>query len=194
MFAGRVIAAKGAGVLIRAVARLQAELLICGDGRDLEAMRRLARRLGIAERVHFTGWLAPRELSDQLAEASIVALPSVWPEPFGLVGIEALAAGRPAIASATGGVGDWLQQGVSGLMVPPGNVSALARALDQLLADPARQRTMGAAGKQTVAARFSQQRHLAVLFQAYAAAARGWQAPRNRQAPPAVLPARAALA
>ena len=54
-------------------------------------------------------------------------MPSLWPEPFGLVGIEALAAGRPVVASATGGIGDWLEDGVGGLMVPPGDPGALAR-------------------------------------------------------------------
>lgn len=183
VFAGRVIPAKGADVLIRAAAGVQAEVYICGDGRQVDALRRLARRLHVAQRVHFTGWLAPPQLAEQLTSASVAVLPSVWPEPFGLVGIEALAAGTPAIASATGGVRDWLQDGVNGLAVAPADVMALARALDALLADPERQRSMAAAGRQLVTERFSQRRHLAALREAYAAARRSWQPPAGGTEP-----------
>ena len=95
------------------------------------------------------------QLAREFANASVVVVPSLWPEPFGIVGIEALAAGRPVIASATGGIGDWLEDGVCGLCVPPGDAGALARALNELLADPERQDAMGAAGKADRRARFS---------------------------------------
>ncbi len=180
VFAGRVIDAKGVGVLIRATRELDAEVVICGDGWRTEAMRRLASRLGVAERVHFRGWLGPEQLAGELAEASVVALPSLWPEPFGLVGIEALAAGRPVVASLTGGVGDWLQDGVNGLGVAPGDVTELARTLGELLEDPARQAEMGAAGQAMVAARFSPERHVERLLAAYRDAQSSWQTEAER--------------
>jgi type III pantothenate kinase len=133
-------------------------------------MRALAARLGVAVRVVFTGWLGPDELSQQLADASVVVMPSLWPEPFGLVGIEAFAAGRPAVASATGGIGDWLTDGVSGLAVPPADEVALAGALRELLGDAERQRQMGRAGRDTVQERFTREHHVAALLDAYAAA------------------------
>jgi glycosyltransferase involved in cell wall biosynthesis len=176
VFAGRVVAPKGVGVLIRAARAVDAEFVICGDGFGLDAMRRLARRLGVDERVCFRGWLSAEELARELAEASLVVMPSVWPEPFGLVGIEALATGRPVVASCTGGIGDWLEDGVNGLCVKPGDPRALARALNELLADPMRQLAMGAAGKQMVAARFSRQHHLAALLDAYRTARSTWEA------------------
>jgi glycosyltransferase involved in cell wall biosynthesis len=174
VFAGRIVAPKGLAVLIRALRNVEAELVVCGDGVRLPAMRRLANRLGIAERVRFAGWLGVEELAQELADASLLALPSVWPEPFGLVGIEALAAGRPAVASATGGITDWLRHGVNGLAVPPGDAGALATALEQLLADPARQATMGAAGRELVASSFSRERHVDALREAYATARSNW--------------------
>ena len=180
VFAGRVVAPKGVGILIRAARSVDAEFVICGDGWRLDAMRRLARRLGVQERVCFKGWLSAEELARELAEASVVAVPSLWPEPFGLVGIEALAAGRPVVASSTGGIGDWLEDGVNGLRVRPGDPRALARALNELLADPTRQQAMGAAGKQMVAARFSAQHHLAALLDAYRTARTTWEANRVR--------------
>jgi glycosyltransferase involved in cell wall biosynthesis len=174
LFAGRVVAPKGVAVLIRAARTVDAEFVICGDGWRLDAMRRLARRLGVSERVTFKGWLGAEELAHELAEASVVVIPSVWPEPFGLVGIEALAAGRPVIASLTGGIGDWLQDGVNGVSVTPGDVPELARALNEVLADPAGQAQMGAAGRQMVSSRFSAERHVSALVEAYGAARSRW--------------------
>ncbi len=180
VFAGRVVRPKGVAVLIRAAREVDAEFVICGDGRLLEPMRDLARRTGVQDRVSFTGWLSPDRLAQELADASVVAMPSLWPEPFGLVGIEALAAGRPVIASATGGVGDWLEHGVSGLCVKPGDVGELARALNELLADPQRQHAMGAAGREAVNRRFSPERHLAGVLEAYGEARSRWQQSRRQ--------------
>jgi glycosyltransferase involved in cell wall biosynthesis len=176
VFAGRVVRPKGVDVLIRAAAAVEgAEFVLCGDGRDVDRMTALAARLGIADRVHFSGWLDAGALAQQLADASVVVVPSLWPEPFGLVGIEGFAAGRPAVASATGGIGDWLTDGVSGLAVPPADVRALAGALAELLDDPERQRRMGEAGRETVEARFTVEHHVRALLDAYRAAESAWR-------------------
>jgi glycosyltransferase involved in cell wall biosynthesis len=179
LFAGRLAAPKGVEVLIQAAADVDCELVICGEGWRLEAARKLAQRLGIAGRVRFTGWLDADALAREIAEASVVALPSLWPEPFGLVGIEALAAGRPVVASATGGVADWLDHGRSGLLVEPGDAAALAGALNELLDDPERQRTMGEAGRDSVARHFSAASHIAALLDCYRDARAGWLAQRS---------------
>jgi glycosyltransferase involved in cell wall biosynthesis len=175
VFAGRLVLPKGIAVLIRAARRVDAEFVVCGDGWRLEQMRRLARKLGVDERIEFRGWLSSEALAVELAEASLVAMPSLWPEPFGLVGIEAFAAGRPVIASATGGVGDWLQDGVNGLTVRAGDERELAAAIERLLDDPDRQARMGAAGRRTVAERFSEERHVAALLGAYETARENWE-------------------
>jgi glycosyltransferase involved in cell wall biosynthesis len=174
VFAGRIVRPKGVDVLIRAARDVDAEFVICGDGRELEPMRSLAAELGVKERVRFRGWLDADQLAEELANASIVVVPSVWPEPFGLVGIEGHAAGRPAVASSTGGIVDWLEDGVSGLCVPPGDPGRLAQALNDLLADPQRRRAMGIAGKEAVAARFSSDTHLRALLEGYRAARSTW--------------------
>lgn len=175
VFAGRIVLAKGIHILIRAARHVDAEFVICGEGRRLEDMRRLAREQGIAERVVFKGWLDADSLAEEFANASLLVMPSVWPEPFGLVGIEALAAGRPAVASSTGGVPDWLEDGVGGLSVAPGDEAALAGALEELLADPARQQRMGIAGRSHVAERFSPERHAAALLHGYRMARSSWR-------------------
>ncbi len=175
VFAGRIVKPKGLGVLIRAARHVEGEFVICGEGFQAQAMRELAQRLGVERRVHFRGWLDEQELAQELADASVVAVPSLWPEPFGLVGIEALAAGRPVIASATGGIGEWLHEGRTGMSVRPGDPKALARALGELLGDPARQHSMGLAGKQLVEARFSPERHVEALVRAYGSARSAWE-------------------
>jgi glycosyltransferase involved in cell wall biosynthesis len=173
VFAGRIVAPKGVAVLIRAARDVDAEFVICGDGWQSDAMRRLAQRLGLGDRISFKGWLGAEDVARELADASIVVVPSLWPEPFGLVGIEALAAGRPVIASSTGGIADWLEDGVNGVCVRPGAPAELARALDELLADPERQRAMGMAGQEMVAGRFSPERHVSALIEGYRAACSG---------------------
>jgi glycosyltransferase involved in cell wall biosynthesis len=175
VFAGRVVLPKGVAVLIRAARSVDAEFVICGDGWRLEEMRELAGRSGVRDRIDFKGWLGGAELAGELADASIVVVPSIWPEPFGLVGIEAFAAGRPVVASATGGITDWLEDGVNGLSVRPGDSAALADALNGLLADPARQQAMGAAGSTTARERFSAERHVAALLDAYRSARETWE-------------------
>jgi D-inositol-3-phosphate glycosyltransferase len=105
----------------------------------------------------------------------------VWPEPFGLVGIEALALGRPVVASTTGGISDWLTDEV-GIGVRAGDPDELAGALHALLSDPDRRRELGAAGRRLVAERFSPERHVQRLLEAYDGARSSWEASRK---PPA---------
>jgi glycosyltransferase involved in cell wall biosynthesis len=179
LFAGRLVAAKGPAVLIRAAREVDADFVLCGEGRDREALERLAARLGVGERVRLAGWLAGEELARELARATVVAVPSVWPEPFGLVGIEALAAGRAVVASATGGITDWLEDGETGLAVRPGDARALARALERLIADPPLRRALGERGRVLVAARFTPERHVEDLLAAYTRAAAMWPGARR---------------
>lgn len=183
VFAGRLVREKGVEILIRAAQRVDAEFVICGDGRRLASLRKLAERSGVAGRFVFKGWLGPERLAREFASASVVVVPSLWPEPFGLVGIEALAAGRPVVASATGGVGDWLDDGVSGLCVKPGDVEALAHALNRLLADPRLQHAMGLAGREAVETRFSTERHLEAILDAYSRARTAWASGGHPHAP-----------
>ena len=176
VFAGRFVRLKGIDVLIEAARTVEAEFVLCGDGRELDAMRAFARERGVEHRVRFTGWLGAADLAQQLADASVVAVPSTWPEPFGLGGIEGFAAGRPAVASATGGITDWLDHGESGLAVAPGDAVGLAAALGELLDDPVRQEQMGGVGRERAAARFSAERHVAVLLGGYERAREHWLA------------------
>jgi glycosyltransferase involved in cell wall biosynthesis len=83
--------------------------------------------------VSFLGWKQPAEIEREIAEAWVVAAPSLWPEPLGLVALEAMVRGVPVIASAVGGFAEIIEDGVSGMLVPNGDVSALAEGLTAIL-------------------------------------------------------------
>jgi glycosyltransferase involved in cell wall biosynthesis len=162
LFMGQVVRGKGLDLLLTAVARLQGEwsLDVAGDGPQLEECREQAVRLGIGGRVNFAGWVEHASLHDRLRQSSFVVVPSRWPEPFGMVGIEAMSRGRAVVAFATGGIPDWLEDGVTGVLARPGDPDSLAAGMQRLLDDPGLSQTMGRAGRESVALNFSHRRFL----------------------------------
>ena len=136
-FAARMTALKGGDVLIRAVAEASARLgaplrlTMMGDGPQRPAWERLARDRGLD--CTFTGWQSGAARWRWLAEATVLAVPSTWPEPFGLVGLEAAALGVPAVAFDVGGVREWLRPGENGYLAA-GNPPSAAAFADALVA------------------------------------------------------------
>lgn len=153
----RLAEVKGQRVLLDALARLDAHLVLVGrdletDGAYERGLREQVDRLGIAERVVFAG---PREdVPALLAGCEVFCLPS-FEEGLPLTVLEAMAQGRPVVATAVGGTPEAVVDGETGLLVPPGDVDALADALRSLLADPARARRLGEAGLARARERFS---------------------------------------
>lgn len=140
LFLGRMTTLKGGDVLVRAVGRVASDLgrplrlVMAGDGPQRAAWHRLAIRERVA--AEFPGWLNASGRLAAMAQASVLAVPSIWPEPFGLVGLEAAARGVPAVAFDTGGISQWLRHDVSGLLVPPaGGYRGMATALATVLND-----------------------------------------------------------
>jgi glycosyltransferase involved in cell wall biosynthesis len=88
----------------------------------------------------------PQVMAAHLA-ATVTAVPSLWPEPWGQVAAEAAVCGRPVVASAGGGLGELVRDGETGLLVPPGDPVALAAALDRVVADPELAARLGSAGR-----------------------------------------------
>lgn len=133
LFAGRVVPSKGARSLVRALARLDEQrrpvLRIAGDGPDLEPTLREARAYGV--RIEAIGRLDAPAMRDAYDRSTIVAMPSLWGEPFGLVGIEAFARGRPVAAYDAGAIGEWLDGG--GRIVARGDETAFGDAVASLL-------------------------------------------------------------
>ena len=168
-FAGRISSAKGLDVLLRALGRTPGwdSLLVIGDGWQRAECERLARELHIDDRIEWLGWLGAGGVRTALARARVVAVPSRWPEPFGIVGIEAMAQARAVVASRAGGIPEWLDDRETGLLVEPGDVDALALALERVLVDEPLAIELGLRGWQR-AERFAPDRHLAALDAVYA--------------------------
>ena len=162
LLVGRMVQRKGFDIAVRALADLPGvELVIAGGphaaelDRDPEATRleRLATDLGVADRVTMTGQLDHQDMPALYRSADIV-LATPWYEPFGITPLEAAACGRPLVGSAVGGLLDSVENGVTGLLVPARDVSAVTYAVRRLLADPAAAADMGRAARVRAVERF----------------------------------------
>ena len=144
---------KGLSVLVTAVARVaevrpDVELVLVGAGDAVALHLAHARRLGVADRVTHAGAQVGDDLVQHYRDASIVVLPSLsGAESFGMTLIEAMACGRPVVGSRVGGIPHVIDDGVDGVLVPPGRADALADACLALLADPAGAAEMGRRGR-----------------------------------------------
>ncbi len=154
---GRVTQWKGQHIAIELLGRVPGmRLLIVGDAEEagyIEALQRRAAELGAADRVSCLGRRS--DVADLMRLVDIVLHTSVAPEPFGRVIVEAMLAGRPVIASNGGGVPEIIEDGVSGLLVPPGDVEVLAAAVSSLLQNPQRAHMLAAVGCERARANFT---------------------------------------
>ncbi|RSS67592.1 glycosyltransferase [Streptomyces sp. WAC06614] len=155
---GRLVPRKGTAVSVAALGRLpDAELVIVGGppaallDQDPEArrLRGLAEEAGVADRVRFLGGLTGEAVPAVFRSADVVLCPADY-EPFGIVPLEAMACGRPVVASAVGGQLDTVLPGETGLLVPPGDPQALADSVAALLADPVRRAAFGVAARRRI--------------------------------------------
>jgi glycosyltransferase involved in cell wall biosynthesis len=171
LFLGKLEAAKGVFDLLEAVAAVRRAIpdvrLVCAGEGDRGAVARYADRLGILEAVKFTGWVGPSGKRALLESAAVFALPCYGAGlPIGL--LEAMSAGIPVIASPVGGIPEVVADGVSGLLVAPGDTATLARHLRTLLADRALSARIGAAARESIRRRHSPERTIAQLEDLYA--------------------------
>lgn len=168
LFLGRMTPLKGTGVLAAALERASSILkralstVIAGEGPARAALQtQLTHSRSV--KASFPGWVDERTRADLLARARIVVIPSVWPEPFGLVGLEAASAGVPAIAFDVGGIGEWLTDRVNGRLVPiAAGAEAFGSAIAAVIGDPAEHARL-AAGARAAASRFSAAEHVSRL-------------------------------
>jgi phosphatidylinositol alpha-1,6-mannosyltransferase len=131
-----------------------AELWIAGEGNDLPRLEQLARTLGVAQAVHFLGRVSDEQLGELYRSAALFVMPSRQ-EGFGLVYAEAMWHGLPCIGSTADAAGDVIVDGETGLLVPYGDVAAIASAIATLLTDRDRAERMGQAGQRRAREQFS---------------------------------------
>ncbi len=157
LFVGQLIRGKGVDLLLRAMALLDSPwpATIVGTGNAENKLLALSVGLGLEDRVDFAGWIGRDRIGQFYGASSLVVVPSRWPEPFGMVGIEAMSFGRPVIGFGVGGIPDWLEHAKTGLLVAEQDVKGLARALGRLLSDPALASTLGEQARETAITRYS---------------------------------------
>lgn len=168
LFVGRIYPEKGLDQLLRAFAlvpRGTAHLDVVGDGPALPEAKALARKLGVADEVTFHGWR--QDLDSFYRRAWVLIVPSLWPEPFGIVGIEAMSHARPVVAFAVGGIPEWLEDTVSGFLIRPYNASEMAERIRFLLERPEVARQMGRRGRERGERDFNQKKHVTTLLEVY---------------------------
>lgn len=162
VYAGQIIRGKGVDVLLESLARVRTpfECIILGDGNHRAHCEALAAKLGLGDRVKFTGFVTQAEIATYYREASLAVMSSLWPEPFGAVGLEAMRCGLPVVAFDAGGIREWLIDGWNGFLVPWMDRDRYAASIDELLRDKALARKMGAHGRQWVGERFGFTKYL----------------------------------
>ena len=154
LFVGRLVSRKGVDDLLHAFAEVgslvaEAKLVIVGDGPERESLERMVAELGLSEAVRFTGTLRGERLHEEYERCDVFVLPSkavredTASEGLGLTLIEAAMHGKPLVGTTHGGIPEVIQDGVNGLLVPPGNPHLLAEALTKLVKDKELARRMG---------------------------------------------------
>ena len=171
----RLVERKGIDDVILAMTELpEAELVVAGGpphaafGDDPEACRlmQIAEFLGISHRVRFLGQVRRQHMPELIASADIVVT-APWYEPFGIVPLEAMACGRPVVATSVGGLVDSVVDGVTGVLVPPRRPRALANALRRLIDDEELRTAYGLAGRKRAESRFGWDRIASLTESAY---------------------------
>ena len=176
LFAGRLVVEKGLGYVIEALSHVIGdwELLVAGDGPDRQVFMDSVTYWKQNDKVRFLGWQDEIELASLYSQSAFVVVPSLLPESFGRVGPEAARYGRPAIAFAAGGVSAWLDDGVTGYLVPPADITALASNLQKLLDNPMECRQLGQQAYSMAVSRWGERTHVQQLMRHFAAAIARW--------------------
>lgn len=160
----QLIKGKGVDLLLKALAETTCHYraVIVGTGNAEDSLKELSRTLGLDDKVHFQGWVDSERIGEFYAKAKVVVVPSRWAEPFGMIGLEAMNHGRPVVAFDVGGISDWLDHEVTGLLVPEQDCDQMAKALDRLLTDTDLARRLGRQGRSRVQERFSFDEYLSL--------------------------------
>ena len=157
LFLGQLIRGKGADLMLKTLAELDIpfECTIAGDGKDRQMLEALVKKYKLQKKVHFTGFVSePEKLWDN---CDVFFFPIRWQEPFGLVGLEAMAHGVPVVAFDLGGVREWLSDLENGIAIPEKKVVAAAGFLGSLSGNREALENMGNRGRELAKEKFSEE-------------------------------------
>jgi glycosyltransferase involved in cell wall biosynthesis len=177
LFLGRMDALKGGLILLDSLPIVAAaldrpiELTFGGDGPCRDSWTRRAQAISAKHtrvKTVFEGWLGPERIAELQAASDLLVMPSLWPEPFGRVGLESGSKGLPVAAFAVGGIPDWLHDGVNGHLAPgdPATATGLADAIVKCLRTPADHARLRR-GALAMASRFNLHNHMAQLYKLF---------------------------
>jgi glycosyltransferase involved in cell wall biosynthesis len=180
LFAGRIVPDKGLEWLLNALAQTdqQIHLDIAGEGWDRPRMEKLANQLGLNNRVTWHGWCDSQKLDRLYQQCLAPIFPSVWPEPAGLVTLEAYVHHRPIIASSVGGIPEYVRDGETGILVPTNDVNKLVAAITELARNYQKARRMGEQGYNWYLEEFTLDIHIQRLHNIYEKVIADFQAQR----------------
>lgn len=169
LFAGRIVPYKGIEWLIKAMAKThqRVHLDIAGDGWGKPSMEKLAQQMGLSDRITWHGWCSGEKLERLYQQSFAVIFPSLWPEPAGLVTLEAYARYRAIIASAVGGIPEHVRDRETGILVAPNNIQQLAEAINDLASNYQKSRLMGEQGQAWFQQEFTIDLHIQRLEKIY---------------------------
>lgn len=170
LFVGRTDPLKGIRELISALSLIKEKTwkaYILGIGDSLHEYEKAAQDAGIKERVFFLNNLDYTDLDTYYQKTSVVVFPSMSPESFGLVGIEAMSFGRPVVAFDVGGPREWLEDGKTGFLVKRGDIEGLSLRIAHLLGNASLAKKMGLEGQKRVNERYRKEVHFNRLFTLY---------------------------
>jgi len=169
LFSGQAVAGKGLRVLVRALAHLKSSwrLTAIADGPELAAVKELAQRHQLADRIDFLGWLPQGQLAGHYRSADVLVVPSVWDDPGPLVGLEAMSMGTPVVGFPVGGIPDYVHEGKTGFLATEVSVASLADALARASARGAELRQLGLQARALVASVHGRDRHVGAVRSVY---------------------------
>ncbi|MBD0389139.1 MAG: glycosyltransferase family 4 protein [Nostoc sp. C3-bin3] len=170
LFAGRIVSDKGLEWLLKTLIHTdpQIQLDIAGEGWERPRLERLANTLKLNNRITWHGWCDRDKINQLYQQCFAVIFPSVWPEPAGLVTLEAYSRYRPVIGSAVGGIPEHLRDGETGILVPGNDIKKLADAIHELYRDHQKSRYMGQQGHALLMKEFTMTTHVKNLRTIYA--------------------------
>jgi len=166
LFSGRIAEGKGLEILLDTLELVKEDFVldIAGEGPLEELCKEKAKNSGLSKKVVFNGWEAHNNLANYYKKCLFQVVPSVWPEPFGICGIEAAFFGKPTIAFKVGGIEEWLDDGKTGYLIEPYNKEKMAEKIQFLLNNPDEACQMGLKARRSVIKKYMPDLHIERLM------------------------------
>lgn len=181
LFAGRIVPEKGLEWLLKALTQVErrVHLDVAGEGWDQPRMERLAKKLGVSDRVTWHGWCEREKMDALYRQCYAMVFPSLWHEPAGLVTLEAYAHHRPVIASSLGGIPEYVLDGKTAILIPANDIKNLAAAINELAENYQKARSFGKEGYTLLRERFTMENHIKDLQVIYEKTIANFQSSRK---------------